>query len=76
VIDRLIPFEPWPMDAPPPPMGAMTVELSDVEVREALCAYIGNKRIENFPAYAVVQYQTEPGKVRVRVTYWKTGENP
>jgi hypothetical protein len=57
------------------PEDAVTVELTEDEVREALAAYVGRKRGENWPAYAICQICTGFGTVtRVVFTYWRLKE--
>lgn len=54
------------------PAGAVTVELTEREALEALCAYVGRKRGDSFRATAEMKVITKPGQpMRIILSYWR-----
>jgi hypothetical protein len=68
----MIETKPWPdnEEVKSFPANAVTVELTQDEVLQALATYVGNARGDKFPATAWIQYRNTPGKTTIRLTYW------
>jgi hypothetical protein len=57
------------------PPDAVTLELSNEELLEAVLLYVGMKRDECFKGHGWLQVRVEHGKsIGVRVTYWRLPE--